>query len=109
MLRLLDPHDQIVAVLHDAIENSDLTIDDLVGDGYPADVVLAIDCLTHRSGEPYERYIDRVAENEVARRVKIEHIRENLANNLRTPSNPGNAERIDRYRRALERLGATGP
>ena len=53
------------------------------------------------------RYIARVAENELARRVKVDDLRENLANNLRSPSNPGNAERIERYRRALGQLGAT--
>jgi (p)ppGpp synthase/HD superfamily hydrolase len=109
MLQFLDPVEQMASVLHDAIEDTDLTIAELVRAGYPATVVAAIDCLTHRSGESYQQYIDRVARNDVARRVKVEDIRENLANNLRLPSNPDNAERVDRYRRALARLGATGP
>src|SRR5262245_10734925 len=107
MLRFLDPVEQIASVLHDSIEDHDLTIDDLIHAGDPAPVVAAIDCLTRRGSESYEQYIDRVASNEVARRVKIEDTRENLLNNLRLPNNPGNAERIDRYRRALDRLGET--
>ena len=52
----------------------------------------------------YEDYIERVAENEVARRVKIADLRENLANNQRLLEAAGNAERIDRYEAALARL-----
>ncbi|MGH9216633.1 MAG: hypothetical protein ACRDZS_10295, partial [Acidimicrobiales bacterium] len=48
MLSFLDPVEQMAAVLHDAIEDSDLELSDLVEAGYPADVVAAIDCLTHR-------------------------------------------------------------
>src|SRR5262249_54506576 len=61
MLRFLDPVEQMASVLHDAIEDTDLSIDELVHAGYPAPVVAAIDCLTHRGSESYEQYIDRVA------------------------------------------------
>jgi (p)ppGpp synthase/HD superfamily hydrolase len=107
MLCFLDPVEQMAAVLHDAIEDTELTIDDLVRAGYPANVVACIDCLTHRDGESYEQYIDRVAGNRVARRVKVEDINENLTNNRRSPTSPGNAERIQRYQCALEKLRAT--
>ena len=107
MLQFLDPVEQMAAVLHDAIEHTDLTIDQLVHAGYPASVVAAVDCLTHRDEETYEHYIDRVAGNATARKVKIEDINDNLANNLRSSSNPDNSERIDQYRRALRRLGGS--
>jgi (p)ppGpp synthase/HD superfamily hydrolase len=106
MLRFTEPDEQMASVLHDAIEDTDLTLDGLVAAGYPASVVAAIDCLTQRDSEPYEEYLDRVASNAIARRVKIADIRENLANNRRAPANPGNAERIRRYSRALMRLGS---
>ena len=107
MLRFTHPAEQMAAVLHDAIEDTDLSLDDLADAGYPATVIAAIDCLTRRDDETYGQYIARVARDEVARRVKIEDLRENLANNLRSPTSPGNADRIERYRRALDRLGAT--
>jgi len=96
----------MAAVLHDAVEDTDLDLRDLVEAGYQTDVVTAVDSLTRRVCEPYEEYIERVAENEVARRVKIADLRENLANNQRLPKAPGNAERIDRYEAALARLAA---
>ena len=107
MLRFTDTDAQMAAVLHDTIEDTEVTLDCLVSAGYPAAVVAALDCLTHRADETYEQYIDRVALDGLARRVKIEDLSENLANNLRSPDSLGNAERIERYRRALVRLGPT--
>jgi (p)ppGpp synthase/HD superfamily hydrolase len=109
MLRFTDPVEQIASVLHDAIEDTELTIEDLVDAGFTSDVVLVIQCLTHRGDETYEDYIDRVARNDVARRVKIADLNENIANNRRLPNSPGNRERIGRYTRALERLGSDVP
>jgi hypothetical protein len=106
MLSLADPADQIAAVLHDAIEDTDLELKDLTEAGYSAPIVEAVGRLTHRAEESYEDYIDRLATNEIARRVKVADLRENLANNLRRPGSPGNGDRIARYERALARLGA---
>jgi len=105
MLSLGDPADQIVAVLHDAVEDTDVELRDLVEAGYSREIVAAVDSLTHRAEESYEEYIERVAANRIACRVKLADLRENLANNLRLPTSPGNAERIARYERALVRLG----
>jgi (p)ppGpp synthase/HD superfamily hydrolase len=105
MLSLGDPVDQIVGVLHDTIEDTDLELRHLVEGGYSPEAVAAVDALTHRAHESYDEYIERVAANGIARRVKLADLRENLANNLRLPTSPGNAERIARYERALTRLG----
>jgi (p)ppGpp synthase/HD superfamily hydrolase len=110
MLSLDDPHEQIVAVLHDAIEDTELELRHLVEVGYPPEVVAAVDAVTHRPDESYDDYIERVAGNELARRVKLADVRENLTNNLRLPASPANAERIARYRRAHARLAdSTSP
>jgi (p)ppGpp synthase/HD superfamily hydrolase len=104
MLSLDGPAHQIVAVLHDAVEDTDLELRQLVEAGYPAEVVAAVDSLTHRAHESYDEYIERVAANEIARRVKLADLGENLANNLRLPASPDKTERIARYKRALARL-----
>jgi len=48
--------------------------------------------LTHRDDEASEDYIERLAPNRLACRVKIADLTENLANNRRSPDAPGNAE-----------------
>jgi (p)ppGpp synthase/HD superfamily hydrolase len=108
MLSVVKPGDQIVAVLHDVVEDTDLELRDLVEAGYRTEIVAAVDSLTHRDHESYDEYIGRVATNEVACRVKLADLRDNLANNRRLPTSPDNAERIARYGRALKRLGMLG-
>jgi (p)ppGpp synthase/HD superfamily hydrolase len=107
MLRVTDPVDQMAAVLHDVVEDSEITLDNLRDAGYRPGVVDAIDALTHHSHDSYEQYIENVAGNPVARRVKIIDLEENLANNRRTPVAQGNDDRIRRYEAALDRLRVT--
>jgi len=106
MIEFLDPVDQMAAVLHDVVEDTDREIRDLVDRGFPKEVVTAIDCLTHRSNELYDDYIERLSLNDVARRVKIIDLRHNLANNRRLSDSSQSTERIARYEKALTRLGA---
>jgi (p)ppGpp synthase/HD superfamily hydrolase len=107
MLQLADPLDQIVAVLHDAVEDTDLRLDDLREAGYPVEVIAGLDAVTHRGDESYEDYIERLYRNPVARRVKVADLKDNLANNRRSPCAPGNSDRIRRYEAALTRLAAS--
>ena len=107
MLSLHDPNDQIVAVLHDVVEDTCVELRDLEDAGFPAEVVAALDALTHRADETYDEYIERVAANDMARRVKLADLQDNLGNNLRLPGSSVNDERIARYKRALLRLNVT--
>jgi (p)ppGpp synthase/HD superfamily hydrolase len=58
-----DPADQIVAVLHDVLEDTDVELRHLVKAGYPHEIVVAIDSITRRAHESYDEYIERVAAN----------------------------------------------
>ena len=106
MLRFDDPLLQTVAVLHDVVEDTDVSLRLLSRAGFRAEVIRAVDALTRREDEPYHRYIERVARDEIATCVKCADLAENLANNERDPAAPGNADRIRRYRAALLRLEA---
>ena len=64
---------------------------------------------SHTSMAACEQYIEIVARNPVARRVKIVDLEENLADNRRTPLARGNGNRIRRYEVALDRLCTTWP
>ena len=78
-----EPVDQMAAVLHDAVEDTDLKLGDLAEAGFPDDVIVAVDNLTHQAGESYDDYIERLAMNEIARRIKIVDLQQNLSNNRR--------------------------
>lgn len=69
--------EQIVAVLHDVVEDTTVTLDDLRKRGYSNDVVAAIDAISKRKGETYWAYIDRVKVNDLARKVKLADLTHN--------------------------------
>lgn len=77
MLHLADEAAQIVAVLHDTIEDTDLTEDDLRREGFSDEVVAAVCLVTHRKHEPYADYVVRCAGNPLARQVKLSDLEDN--------------------------------
>jgi (p)ppGpp synthase/HD superfamily hydrolase len=109
MLQLDSDTARIVAVLHDVLEDTACSVVDLRCAGYSDSVIEALDRLTHRDGEAYEPYIERIAEDTLARQVKLADLTDNLANNRRLANASARRdvqERIARYERAKARLQA---
>lgn len=95
---------KIVAVLHDAIEDSDLKIEDLVKQGFPEFITDAIAAITKLEGEPYEDYILRVKSNAIARKVKIADVTHNM--DISRIANPTEKDfqRVEKYQKVLQEL-----
>lgn len=68
-----------IALLHDVVEDTEWSLDDLLNAGVESLTVSAVDALTKRKGETYEQYLERVSMNDWALRVKLVDISENLA------------------------------
>ena len=77
MLSMSTPHERMVAVLHDVVEDCDITSEELHVMGFPFVVVNAVDAMSKRKGESYEEYMDRVCENDLAMTVKRADISDN--------------------------------
>ena len=91
-----------VAYLHDVVEDTDTTLDDLRLYGFTPEVVEAVGAITREEGEDYFDYIERVRGNELARVVKLA----DLAHNT-DPSRRGATEQMRaRYERAKAMLKA---
>lgn len=95
---------RICAVLHDVIEDTNVTFGDLESQGFRSEILVALDCLTKRNGESYDDFIGRVLENELACRVKLADLADNM--DLTRIPNPGQEDeaRIQRYRLAVGRI-----
>jgi (p)ppGpp synthase/HD superfamily hydrolase len=112
MLRLESETERIVGVLHDVVEDTDVTLDDLRRLGYSDEIVDAVDHLTQRPGdayqglESYDAYIERLISNPIARRVKLADLADNHANNRHLEPTPVTKARIARYRRARRQIQA---
>ena len=104
MARMATDVERMVAVLHDVVEDTGTTLDDLHQLGFPAAAISAVERLTRRAGEPYEAFIARIKPDPLARRVKLADLEDNM--DLRRLSVVGerDLERLQRYLRAWREL-----
>ena len=104
MLSMNNKSDRICALLHDVIEDSAMTFDDLRNYGFTEELLQTIDCLTKRVGESYESFLERVLTDKRAIRIKIADIEDNM--DLTRISNISEADlkRVKKYERALSVL-----
>lgn len=94
----------IVALLHDVIEDTDLTLECLIEEGYSDEIIQAIDAITKRPDEDYFEYIQRVKKNPLARKIKIEDLNHNMdLSRIKDPTDR-DLKRVERYEKALEIL-----
>ena len=104
MMKMDDDASRIVAVLHDVLEDTDLTADMLAENGFSQDVIKAIECVTKQKGEDYDKFIDRISTNPLAAKVKLADIADNL--NVSRLSNVTEKDRLrfNKYLRAIQKL-----
>ena len=93
-----------VALLHDVMEDSNVTVDDLRAKKFPLDVILAVSALTRGRGTPYFEYIENVRKNELARKVKIADLKDNMDLSRLDKPTENDKKRVEKYRRALQLL-----
>jgi (p)ppGpp synthase/HD superfamily hydrolase len=107
MAKMATDTEMSVALLHDVIEDSDITADDLLAEGIPEQVVTAVLCLTIQADESYQDFVLRASQNPVARKVKIADIEDNL-NVLRIRNlTEKDLARITKYHAAWHLLNQT--
>ncbi|MFJ2487728.1 HD domain-containing protein [Pseudomonas sp. NPDC087639] len=104
MLRMTTLEERIVAVLHDVVEDCDISLDDLRKEGFSEEVLSAIESVTKVPGESYEDFVERAAQNPIGRVVKLADLEEN--SDLSRIASPSweDLERVEKYRRAIGRL-----
>ena len=89
----------MVAVLHDVVEDTRISFQDLRKAGYPESVIKALDGLTRRKNESYEQFVERAKSNAVARKVKIADLDNMDLRRIKNPQ-PRDLERLESYERA---------
>lgn len=76
-----------VALLHDVVEDTNMTFKELEEQGFPAEIIDALKCLTHEEGVPYlGRYIEKIKKNPLARRVKLADLKHNSDSSRLSPA-----------------------
>ena len=75
--QMTDENTTAVALLHDVIEDTDYTLDDLRKLGFTEDVVSAVGLMTHAEDVPYMEYVAEIKKNPIAKAVKLADLRHN--------------------------------
>lgn len=95
-----------VAWLHDVVEDTPVTFDDLRAEGLSEAVIEAVAALTKQEGESYETYLERVAANPLAKAVKLADLNHNMdTSRLKVIDDKAKA-RLEKYKLALNFLGS---
>ena len=106
MLRVAPGAQQIVAVLHDVVEDSDVTFEDLEREGFAAEVIKGLRAVTKVEGESYEDFVARAARDPVGKAVKLADLMENSDLSRIAEPSQKDLERVAKYRRAIAYLSA---
>ena len=102
--QMSDEKTTIVALLHDVIEDTDYTLDDLSAMGFSKDVLDAIALMTHADDVPYMDYVARIKTNPIAKAVKLSDLRHNSDMTRLDAPTARDVERAEKYKRAIELL-----
>jgi len=89
-----------VALLHDVIEDSDITAEQLLAEGIPAEVVEAVVCLSKNENESYQDFVARAKKNKLAAKIKIADIEDNIDALRLTSLDEYDLARIKKYHSA---------
>jgi GTP diphosphokinase / guanosine-3',5'-bis(diphosphate) 3'-diphosphatase len=78
MLRVSSEHERIAAILHDVVEDTSVTLEELIQEGFPGEVITAVKALTKAPGESRIQAAVRAAANPIAKAVKLADNAENM-------------------------------
>lgn len=96
--------ERVVAVLHDVVEDTAVTLQDLCDEGFSDEIVMAVDALSKRSEETNRQYLGRVKANPLATKVKLADIAHNSGRLDKLPREDERDYLTKKYREATAYL-----
>ena len=99
-----DETSTVCALLHDVVEDTATTFEELTVMGYPDEVIDALKLLTHEDGVDYMDYVKKIARNPTAKKVKIADLLHNSDSTRLDTVDEYALKREAKYKAALEYL-----
>ena len=96
-----DEETTIVALLHDVVEDTDYTIEDLRAMGFSNRILEAIALMTHAPEVPYMDYVAQIKTNPIAKAVKLADLRHNCDMSRLDFVTPYDEIRAEKYKNAI--------
>lgn len=94
----------VCALLHDVVEDTDTTFDELSEMGFPNEVIDVLKLLTHAPEEEYMEYVEKISENPTATKVKIADLMHNSDLSRMDTVDEWALKRTEKYKNALKLL-----
>ena len=96
--------EKAVALLHDVIEDSPVSAEELLQAGLPETVVTAVQVLTKKKEQDYQTYLETVKKNPLARVVKLADLKHNSDLSRLSSITEKDRERLKKYKKAIDFL-----
>ena len=96
--------EKAVALLHDVIEDSSVTAEELLNAGLPETVVTAVQILSKKKGQDYQTYLKTVKSNPLARAVKLADLKHNSDLSRLETITDKDLEGLEKYKKAIDYL-----
>ena len=102
--QMKDENTTIVALLHDVVEDTGITIDDIIKMGFNEEVCKALKLMTHDDNVPYIEYVKKLKSNQIAKTVKIVDLKHNSDLTRLDTVDEKALKRVEKYKRAMGEL-----
>ena len=102
--QMTDEAATIVALLHDVVEDTDYTLEDLAAEGFGKEILEAVALMTHEDDVPYLDYVAKLKENPIARAVKLADLAHNSDLSRIGEIDDDTRERLEKYKKAMALL-----
>ena len=102
--QMKDEATTIVALLHDVVEDTDYTLEDIAAEGFGKDILEAVSLMTHEDDVPYLDYVAKLKDNPIARAVKLADLAHNSDPSRLGEIDEETKQRLEKYKKAIELL-----
>ncbi len=90
-----------VALMHDVVEDTDTTFEDLEKEGFTKDIIDALKLLTHDEAVPYLEYVKEIKQNSIATKVKLADLNHNSDLSRLDVVDEKAMERLEKYKKSI--------
>ena len=106
MMNVKGYNEKIVALLHDIVEDTEVTVPDLKNLKFSKEVIEAVDVITKKKDQEYFSYLKSIKDNSIAKKIKIEDLKHNSDLKRLRSITQKEIDRAIRYKKAIDYLSS---
>lgn len=106
MMNVKGYNEKIVALLHDIVEDTEVTVPDLKNLKFSKEVIEAVDVITKKKEQEYFSYLKSIKDNSIAKKVKIEDLKHNSDLKRLRSITQKDIDRAIKYKKAIDYLSS---